>query len=97
MRGSYVNGLGTALHAAGRGEEARAAYLAALRIEPSWAAPYRNLGLVEYEAGGRAREALRWFGHTVALDPASAETYTDMGTARLELGELPAAMAECAP
>ena len=68
--------------------------MVALRIAPQWSSPYRNLGLLDVEAGGRAREALGWFEATVALEPDSAETYTDMGTARLELGELDAAMAE---
>ena len=90
----YINGLGTALQGAGRGEEARWAYLEAVRLNPTWASPYRNLGLSEYETGGRAEEALVWFGRTVELDPASAETYCDMGTAHLELGHLVDAMYE---
>jgi protein O-GlcNAc transferase len=90
----YVNGHGTALHAAGRLEEAVKAYKTATQLAPTWSSPYRNLGLLEYEQGGRSRQAIGWYRQTLALDPTSAETYCDMGTALLELGELAPAMKE---
>ena len=49
----YINNVGTALHAGGRSAEAAAAYRHAVHLSPTWASPYRNLGLLEYEAGGR--------------------------------------------
>jgi protein O-GlcNAc transferase len=90
----YANGLGTALHAGGQGAAAIAAYEAAVRLSPGWSSPYRNIGLVHYEAGGRAREALKWYERTVQLEPTSAETYCDMGTAYLELHEQRRSMLE---
>ena len=58
-----------------------------------WSAPYRNLGLIEYEAS-RSKRALHFFRKTVALEPTSADTYCDMGTAHLELGEHVAALTQ---
>ena len=82
----YVNAYGTALQSEDNRRAARA-YRDALALAPAWSAPYRNLGLLEYEEG-RSVAALELFATVVRLEPTSAETYADMGTAHLERRDL---------
>jgi len=88
----YVNAYGTALQSEDNARAGRA-YRRALALAPSWSAPYRNLGLLEYEEG-RSEAALALFARVVQLEPTSVDTYTDMGTAYLERRDLLGSLAE---
>ena len=64
--------------AAGRFDEARAAYLRALAASPDSAVLYRELGMVERRRGDAAT-ALRDFTRASELDPADASSFAQMG------------------
>ena len=68
----YLNAYGTALQSEDN-KGAAHAYRQALRLAPRWSAPYRNLGLLDYEEG-RSDAALKLFGTVVraARSPAPA-------------------------
>jgi len=63
----YLNAYGTALQSEDNKGAARA-YRQALLLAPQWSAPYRNLGLLDYEEG-RSDDALKLFGTVVRAAP----------------------------
>ena len=68
----YLNAYGTALQSEDNKGAARA-YRQALLLAPRWSAPYRNLGLLDYEEG-RSDDALKLFGTVVRAAPSPTPT-----------------------
>lgn len=72
------NNQGVALALQGRDREAREAYLAALRLDPSYAAAYSNLAHLE-AAQGEAQAALRHYRAAVERLPGYAVFHYNLG------------------
>lgn len=71
-----------AIHAsAGRTAEARAAFEAALRLNPLDAATYTNLGLLELEASNRSGAA-RYFAEALSVEPESQAAMEGLARSR---------------
>lgn len=79
--GAYQDAYGTALRAAGRLDDAVAAYEKALALEPHWAAPYYNLALVLEELG-RKPDAARRYGEFATRAPVAYAEQVAQATAK---------------
>lgn len=79
------NGYGKALAMAGKLDEARAEFDAALLINPRFARALDNLGVLEARAGHLDRAA-GLFARAVEIRPEDAEAHSNLGTALLRLG-----------
>lgn len=77
----YYNNLGNALASAGKVEEARAAYLKCIELNPAGAATaWRNFGVVLYN-NNRLPESVEPLQKAVELDPKSAQAWYLLGAA----------------
>ncbi|HVW21375.1 MAG TPA: tetratricopeptide repeat protein [Opitutaceae bacterium] len=81
------NNLGNALADAGRPEEARAQYEAALRIDPRNAQAHYNLGNLLL-AEGRPEPAIAHYAQTARLDPTFTRLHGNFGVALLRAGRV---------
>ncbi|MFY3742663.1 tetratricopeptide repeat protein [Anaeromyxobacter sp. Red801] len=76
-----LNNVGVALEEAGRRDEAEAAFLAAMRIDPGHAESCYNLGRLYLESGGALDDAIALFRRAIALRPDYPEAYANLGAA----------------
>lgn len=82
--------MGRELYGRGELEQARAAYVEALGLQPKYADAHSALGVV-YAALGRQDDAVRAFQAAIALSPADAYLYNNLGYAYLLQGSNAAA------
>jgi len=83
----YYNNLGNVLARAGKVEEARAAYLKSIELNPASAAQaWRNFGVVLYNAN-RLPESVEPLQKAVELDPKSAQAWYLLGAALVATAE----------
>ena len=78
---------GLAAHAAGRLEEAYAAYEAVLQRDSRHVRALHQLGILGYQIGNHAL-ALEFLGAALEAEPANVAVYTDLGQVFFALGEL---------
>jgi len=76
---------------AGRFDEAREAYAAAIALSPDTAFLYRDLGIVEAR-GKNLPEAERNLRKAIALDPADSSAFTSLGDVLEDRGDLDGAI-----
>lgn len=76
---------GLALSDAGDVDGAEAAYLAAVRADPTWSAPLYNLGLL-YKYQGRWHESFEFNQRAARLAPDDEATWWNLGIAATALG-----------
>ncbi|GAO02331.1 transmembrane and TPR repeat-containing protein F38B6.6 [Anaeromyxobacter sp. PSR-1] len=86
-----LNNLGVALEGAGRRDEAEAAFLAAMRIDPGHAESCYNLGRLYLESGGALDDAIALFRRAIALRPDYPEAYANLGAALVRAERYPEA------
>jgi tetratricopeptide (TPR) repeat protein len=89
------NFLGLAIAGQGRIDEAKAHFLSAIALQPSYADPHNNLGAVFGEQG-RLDEAAFEFAQTIRIHPNDRDAHNNLGTVLLKRGELAAGIAEYA-
>jgi predicted O-linked N-acetylglucosamine transferase (SPINDLY family) len=87
--------LGMTLHAAGRREEAIAAFQRAAKIAPDAAVAHNDLG-VALRGAGRLEEAIAAYQRALVLEPDNALALNNMGNALRDLGCLEEAAAALA-
>jgi tetratricopeptide (TPR) repeat protein len=83
-RASRANELGRELDRAGRTDDAITEYMRAARIDPHWAAPLYNLGLV-YKYAGRWELSLEHNLRATKLDPDDQAAWWNLGIAATAL------------
>jgi protein O-mannosyl-transferase len=86
--GNYnaYDGLGSALDASGRGEEALACYAESVRLQPRYPEGQYNLGTALLKRG-RLDEAVQHLAAAVKNNPAFAHAYINLGKALIEQGK----------
>ena len=77
---------GNALQHEGRSEEAAAAYRRAIEADPTWSAPWFNLGL-QAKFDGQWKECLAYNQKAVELDPKNEGAWWNLGIAATALGQ----------
>jgi tetratricopeptide (TPR) repeat protein/tRNA A-37 threonylcarbamoyl transferase component Bud32 len=85
-----LNGLGAALHAAGKLAEAEATFRRALALKPDFALIYSNLGVVLQDER-RLAEAEAACRQALTLQPSFVEAYLVLGQVLVKRGRLPEA------
>lgn len=85
-RAAQANEHGRVLDDAGRPEAALAAYRRAIRLQPDWAVPWYNAGLV-HKYAGRWRESLQSNLQAMRLDAGHEAAAWNAGIAATALGE----------
>ncbi len=85
------NDLGRAYLALEDWENAAAAFRASRRLDPSFAVPVYNLGVLHYWAGDM-EQALERFLEAAQLEPSDAAALEFAGHAAMQLGDVPAAI-----
>lgn len=93
LSAEFQSGLGKALGACDRFDEAGAAYRRALVLDPGLAPVWSGSGTVLGRTGGDRRSVLRVFERAVRIDPNLAEAHANLGTYLQECGEAEAARA----
>lgn len=83
MRAITETNLGTALHEAGRNDEAIARYERAIALQPDYAPAYNNLG-VTLRAQGRVDEAIAAYERGLALQADYPDLHYNLANALLE-------------
>ena len=83
----YRVGLGQALQALGRWDEAAQAYESALRLQPDFPEISNSLGIC-LQRSGRLAQAATVYRQALARDPGSAAVMANLGTVLRETGEL---------
>jgi len=78
--------IGLAAHAAGRLDEAFAAYEAALQHDSRHVRALHQVGVLGYQIGNHAL-ALEFLGAAIDVDPGNAQLYTDLGKVFSTIGE----------
>lgn len=78
---------GEALEATGRFDDARAAYLKALEIEPEFPPAYLLMSQLEHFRYGRLDEAVRWGREMTVRDPGNASGPVILAFSYLDLGD----------
>ena len=82
----FYYGLGIALDALGKKEDAITAYRKTIQLDPKFAAAYNNLGLVLSDLG-KNEEAIAVFRKAIELDPKYALAYNGLGIVLKDLGK----------
>jgi hypothetical protein len=77
---------GNVLQDEGRSEDAAAAYRRAIEADPTWSAPWFNLGL-RAKFDGQWKECLAYNQKAVELDPKSEGAWWNLGIAATALGQ----------
>jgi tetratricopeptide (TPR) repeat protein len=77
---------GNALQDEGRSEDAAAAYRRAIEADPTWSAPWFNLGL-RAKFDGQWKECLAYNQKAVELDPKNEGAWWNLGIAATALGQ----------
>lgn len=77
---------GNRLQDEGQPEEAEAAYRKAIEADPTWSAPWFNLGL-HAKFAGAWKESLRFNQKAVELDPGNEGAWWNLGIAATALGQ----------
>lgn len=80
------NHFGNALRSHGHLDEATDRYEAAIRLNPHYASPFFNLGLVQSERGN-TESAESFFMHALTIDPAFDSAHNSLGILRLKQGK----------
>jgi hypothetical protein len=81
-----LNQKGLDLEKAGNPEAATAAYLGAIKADPTWSAPAYNLGLM-YKYQLRWKESLEYNQRAAALNPDDEASWWNLGIAATALGD----------
>ncbi|WP_282828117.1 polysaccharide deacetylase family protein [Pelomonas sp. V22] len=81
-----ANDRGLQLYKERRYDEAEAAFVEALKQQPSFALAANNLGFVYFKRGKPA-EAARWYEKAIAMDGSRALAWLNLGDARLQAGD----------
>ena len=84
------DGLGNALEASGKTEEALACYVEAVRVKPNYPEGHYDLGSAQMRKG-RLEEAAQHLAAAVKHDPAFAHAHINLGKVLLDQGDLVAA------
>jgi hypothetical protein len=87
-----LNSLGNDLSDEGRWPEAEQAYIRATEIDPSWSAPWYNLGLL-YKQQRRWHDSIRANQMAVDLDPSYRDAWWNLGIAATAIENWPLARA----
>jgi len=77
------NHYGNALRSHGHLDEATDRYEAAIRLNPHYASPFFNLGLIQSERGN-TESAESFFIHALTIDPTFASAHNSLGILRLK-------------
>ncbi len=81
-----ANDRGLQLYKERRYDEAEAAFVEALKLQPAFALAANNLGFIYYKRGKPA-EAARWYEKAIAMDGSRALAWLNLGDARLQAGD----------
>ncbi len=84
-RADTHNERGRKLDAEGRTDEAIREYMRACEIDPQWAVPHYNLGLL-YKYAGDWEQSLQWNQRAAALNPSDQAGWWNLGIAATALG-----------
>ncbi len=85
---SAYNNLGNLLLNAGDLTNAKTAYEATLKIDPSFVAGHNNLGMT-LKALGQMEEAIASYQKAIQLNPNYADAYQNLGVVLLKIGKVP--------